>query len=433
LEDFTTFFSLSNANVRYVLASIILLGASAGLVGTFNFLQKKALVGETVAHSMLPGIAMAFMLTGVKDPIYLLIGAIISGWVSIYLMDYITNNSKVKADASLAIILTVFFGLGMMLLVSIQHTDIADKSGLDHYIFGKAAAMTDKDAYIFGTISIIIMALIALFYKELKLLCFNAEFSTVLGLPNKTLQFVLSTVTILTIATGIKAVGIILMAALLIIPPAAARFWTSRLLKMILLSVVFGIVAGVVGAYISYTAPKMPTGPWTVITLSLTVFISVIFAPGKGYLSRFYQKRQVQRNILRENVLKTVHQLLEKDNVLEKTYTKAQIIKQRWFNEKEINQAFKLLSKSHEAEIVGNSLKLTGAGLANGKRINRLHRLWEVYLTRRLEMKLELVHKNAETIEHLITPELEQEILRELELCDNYDPKIEIHQLATDR
>lgn len=417
--------------MRYVLASIVLLGASAGLVGTFSFLRKKALVGETIAHSMLPGIAFAFLLTGVKDPLYLLIGAIVSGLVSIYLLDYITRESKIKPDTSLAIILTVFFGLGMMLLVSIQHTDVMDKSGLDHYIFGKAAAMTDRDAYVFGSISILIMLAIVALYKELKLLCFNPEFSTILGLPNKALEFVLSTLTILTIATGIKAVGIILMAALLIIPPAAARFWTDRLSKMIYLAIFFGIIAGVAGAYISYTAPRMPTGPWTVVTLSLTVFISVIFAPEKGYLARTYRRKKVQRNILRENVLKTVHQLLEKDGTLEKTYTLKQIQQQRGFSEKELRMAFHLLQKNDEAEVTGDSLKLTGSGVANGKRINRLHRLWEVYLTRRLEMKLELVHKNAETIEHLITPELEQQILKELELCDNYDPKIEIHQLST--
>lgn len=428
LEDFQNFILLKDANLRYVILSIILLGASSGLVGTFSFLRKKALVGETIAHSMLPGITLAFLLSGVKDPFYLLIGAVISAWLSILALDYLTNHTKVKPDAALAIILTVFFGLGMMLMVSIQHTDILDKSGLDHYIFGKAAAMTKGDIKVFGSIGILILVIVLILYKEFKLMSFNPEFAKVIGLPTKTLEFILSTLTILTIATGIKAVGIILMAALLIIPPAAARYWTDKLDKMIAIAVIFGVISGILGAFVSYTAPRMPTGPWTVLSLSLLIGLSIVFAPHKGIIAESKKRRLQRDNILRENFLKSSYQLMEKSMELDKFYNLKNLNTLRWFSHYEINKLKGMFKRSDEVEFVGDNFRLNGSGIANGKRINRLHRLWEIYLSQRMNIKTELVHKNAETIEHLITPEIEKQILKELELCENFNPTAEIHK-----
>jgi len=415
MEEIIKFLSFSDPNVRFVVIGTMILGATAAMVGTFSFLRKQALVGDAIAHSILPGVCLSFILSGTKNPLILISGAMISGWISLILIDAISRTTKLKADAAIGIILSVFFGFGILLLTAIQQSGNSAQSGLDHFLFGKAASLRRNDLFIFSGIGLFLILTVVLFYKEFKLISFNPDFAKVKGLPVKFLEFVLASITVLSVAVGIQAVGVVLMAALLITPAAAARFWTNRLAIMIVVAVGFGAFSGFFGSFISYLAPSMPTGPWVVMCLSVFALISIWFAPKTGMISKFNVKRNNRHKMLRENLLKLFYHLGENEGDFFSSRSFEDIQSRRDFNKTELIKGLKMLKKKHLVRFHDGRWIITQAGFLESKRIIRLHRLWEMYLTQRLNLEADHVHHDAEAIEHIITPEIEKQLEKELE------------------
>lgn len=410
------FFTFADPNVRLVALGSILLGVSAAIVGTFTFLRKRALVGDAIAHAILPGVCLAFMLTGEKHPAYLLIGAVIAGWVSLWVMDLLANNSKLHMDTAIGAVLSVFFGLGILLLTSIQHSGSANQAGLDKFLFGKAASMTQQDVVVFSTVAGVLLVIVLLFFRAFKAVAFDRAFARSIGLPVRGLEFLLSTITVLSVATGIQAVGVVLMAALLITPAAAARFWTDRIQVLLLLAALFGLFSGLFGAWVSYTAPAMPTGPWVVVLLSGIAIISIIIAPERGVWARIRLQRQNQRKMNRENLLKSFYAIGEQKQDFEGDIRLSALTALRPFQRWELRTGLKHLKRQGWVAQMGEGVyRLTPSGLKESQRIVRLHRLWELYLTERMNFASDHVHNTAEAIEHIITPDVEAALLRELD------------------
>jgi manganese/zinc/iron transport system permease protein len=238
-------------------------------------------------------------------------------------------------------------------------------------------------------------------------------------LPVRFLEFMLATITVLAVAVGIQAVGVVLMAALLITPASGARFWTDKLSVMILIATAFGAISGFLGSYISYIAPSMPTGPWIVMCLSMLTIGSIWFAPRTGMLAKFRVQKENQRKILIENVLKLFYHLGEKDGTFKKQRSTSVLLASRDLRIKELNRGLHLLKKEHWLRKKGDNWLITQSGLNEAKRIIKLHRLWEMYLNQRLKLEPDHVHNDAEAIEHIITPELEKQLEKEL----NYPTK----------
>ena len=416
--------------MRYVALATLLLGGVSGAVGSFNFLRKKTLVGETVAHSMLPGVLIAFLLSGVKNPYILILGAAISGWLSILLVDFITQQSKIKGDSALAIVLSCFFGFGIVLLTVIQSNYGGEQSGLDHYIFGNAAAMTPDDSTAFARVSGLVLLLVLGFYHSIKSVVFNLEYADAIGINVKFIDGLISFITILSISVGIKAVGIVMMSALLIIPPTAARFWTNGLVKLLLLSGFFGALAGWLGAFVSYSQVSMPTGPWTIVIISLIAFVSMLFAPKRGVIYQRWSKLLLKRRINEENLLKTAVQ--NEVRGLGKLFNRRSISQRQFFEQRLWNRTVRRLRRKGLIKKVHTGFTLSTEGRSYGAEIDRRHKIWEIYLQRRMQMSINLVHDEAETMEHFLTPEIEAEILGELGLCSRFNPLLEIHELVPD-
>ncbi|UXX78559.1 metal ABC transporter permease [Reichenbachiella carrageenanivorans] len=430
MEDLITFFSFQNPNIRYVTGGSMLLAISSALVGCFTFLKKKALVGDAVAHAVLPGICLAFLLSGTKNPIYLIIGAFITGWLSLLLIDAITRNSKIKEDTAIGLILSVFFGVGILLLTMIQHSGNAAQTGLDSFLFGKAAALVGQDLMIFSVISISLLLGVILFYKEFALISFDEDYAKSIGFPVKRLELVLTTLTVLAVVTGIQAVGVVLMAAMLITPAAAARFWTNRLSIMLLLAAIFGAFSGVSGAYISYVAPSMPTGPWIVMMISVIALVSFFVAPEKGILYKLIRQTKIKKRILNENILKLFYQLGEIDQNFEEQRSVAQIQAKRPIKTPTLITGLNALAYQGFLKKQQDTWKLTDQGQKKGQRIVKLHRLWEVYLTTYLRIAPDHVHEDADNIEHILTPELEArlEALLKYPTSDPHESTIPYHK-----
>lgn len=421
METFKEFFSFSDPSIVSVVVGAILLTASSAVVGTFTFLKKKALVGDAVAHSVLPGICLAFILSGTKNPIWMIIGAFLTGWISLMIIDHITTKSKIKEDTAIALILSVFFGIGILMLTNIQHSGNAAQTGLDSFLFGKAAALVGKDLIVFGIVAIVLIVTVGLFFKELKLIAFDSNYAKALGLPVKALDLLLTSLTVLAVVTGIQAVGVVLMAAMLITPAAAARFWTNDVFKMTLIAAIMGGISGVSGAYVSYVAPAMPTGPWIVIIISAIAIISFFIAPKRGIFARNIQQRKLQRLIMDENLLKELYHLGEKDQDPYRGRTVDEIIEERFFPKKTLKTALRRLRRQGFLEMKNGYWSYTEAGKIKGQRVVKLHRLWELYLSKYMKIAPDHVHEDAETVEHIITPELEAQLEKMLEYPE-FDP-----------
>lgn len=411
ISSILDFLSLKDPNVRYVLFGTMLLGICAAVVGSFTYLRKRALVGDAIAHAVLPGVALAFMLTGNKNPLILIIGASITGWIALWLVDFISNNSRLKTDTVITLVLSTFFGFGVLLLSKIQGMPNASQAGLDSFIFGQAAAMTGSDVYYFVAISILVLLIVLLFYKEFKIIAFDRDFALANNINVRLYEFLLSLCTVLTVAVGIQAVGAILMAALLITPAAIGRLWSDKLSIMIVVAAFCGALAGAVGSYVSSVAPGMPTGPWIIVTVSVLVFLSILVAPKKGLISRARQKRDNGNKILRENILKTFYHLGEADGVYQGIRTREMINQRRPFKSKDLKIGLNWLRLQNLVDKEANGFQLTKKGLKESIRITRLHRLWELYLTEYLNLAEDHVHEDADAIEHIITPEIEEELM----------------------
>jgi manganese/zinc/iron transport system permease protein len=414
MNDVWAFFSFSDPTVRIVSLGTVFLAMSASVVGTFAFLRKRALVGDAIAHAILPGIAIAFMLSGTKNPVVLMVGALISGWLATWAMEYITEKTKLSNDTAVALVLSVFFGIGIMLLTHIQHSGSGNQSGLDQYLFGKAAGMTEQDLWTYSVVAVLLLTVVLSLYKELKVYSFNPDFAAVSGLPVKAIRRILNLVTVLAIAIGIQSVGVVLMAALLITPAAAARAWTSSLKIMLILAALIGGISGLSGSLISYLSPAMPTGPWIVMTLSIITLLSLFFAPKRGALSRLLKQRRHSEKILNENLLKVFYKLSVEGKLEQAGLIVDELQAERAINKSDFAAAIRRLKRKNWLLAEGEKLKLSSIGLVEAKRVVRLHRLWEMYLSQRLNLKEDHIHPNAESMEHIISPELEALLLKEL-------------------
>ncbi|NME07573.1 metal ABC transporter permease [Psychrobacillus sp. BL-248-WT-3] len=282
-------------NLLWVLAGAILLGIAAGLNGTFAFLQKQSLVGDAAAHAALPGIALAYLIFEKKDLPILMLGAAITAALSVYMIQWIVSHSKLKADAAIGLILSVFFGIGIVLITIVNQSGTGNQSGLNDFIFGKAATMAKSDLIWLSSSAILIILMCLLFFKEWKLMIFDPIFAKGIGLPVERLRILLTALTVLTIVTGIQAVGVILMAAMLIIPAAAARFWSSHLGIILVTSAFFGALSGALGTMISSLRTGLSTGPIIVLVAATLFSLSYFFAPNRGLISKLHKKRAFKR------------------------------------------------------------------------------------------------------------------------------------------
>jgi len=268
-----------------VLIGTVLLGTTAGLVGTFAYLRRRALAGDVIAHSALPGLCLAFLLTDSRSISVLLTGALITGVIGAFLMSVLRRVSRLREDAILGTVLSVAYGLGIALTRTIQnHYRNEQGADLESFIIGRAATMLATDVLQIGLAAVACSAAVLVIYKEFKLLSFDESFCRVQGWPATRLDLLLMFLTAVTVIVGLPAAGVVLTAALLIIPAAAARFWTDRLSSMMWLSAFIGGVSGAAGTLLSARMDDMPTGPLIVLTAAALFLASWTFAPARGWL-----------------------------------------------------------------------------------------------------------------------------------------------------
>lgn len=283
---------LTDYTFQTVALGSALLGLISGVLGSFAVLRRQSLLGDGVSHSALPGVVMAFLLSGSKLTEVLLLGALISGLLATLFIVSIVRHTRVKFDSALALVMSVFFGFGLVLLTYVHKIPNSNQAGLKRFIFGQASTLLQRDINLMVICGILLFAMVFLFWKEFKILTFDSDFAKSLGFSTKKLNLLLSIMIVLAIIIGLQTVGVILMSAMLITPAVAARQWTNKLWVMVVLSALFGAMSGIVGTAASSLVPKLPTGPVIVVCVSMVVTVSVLFAPGRGILHRIYQRRK---------------------------------------------------------------------------------------------------------------------------------------------
>lgn len=306
---------ITDPNMQWIFLGCTLLGLSSGVIGSFSYLRKQSLMGDTLAHAALPGICIAFMLTGIKSIGLFLIGAALAGVVATFGIGYITRHTKLKQDAAMGIVLSSFFGLGIVLLTVIQHGNYGNQAGLDKFLFGQAASMVGSDVITMSIVCVVLLSVCTLLFKQFKLISFDPGFARGLGYPVAALEQLLMLLMVVAVVAGIQAVGVVLVAALLITPAVSARYWTNRLSLMVILSGVFGAASGAVGTLFSASVSNLPTGPVTVLAATFLFGISILFGPQRGIVAkRLTRQRAKQRFALEREI--TIHDNTKKEAAL---------------------------------------------------------------------------------------------------------------------
>ena len=300
---------LFDYTLRTVALGAGVLGLVSGALGSFAVLRQQSLLGDTVSHAALPGIALAFLVTGSKAPLVLVLGAALAGWLGTLLVMAMVRTTRLKSDTAFGIVLSVFFGFGLVLLTFIQKQPNSRQAGLEKFLFGQATALLQRDVVTMAAVGAVLILLVILLFKEFKLLSFDHDYGVSLGFPMRRLDFLLTSGLVVAVVLGLQTVGVVLMSAMIVAPAAAARQWTDRLGVMIVLAARLGALAGVGGAVLSSLSRHLPTGPVIVLCASGLVAISMLFAPRRGLIWNWSRRYRNRRRLTLDAVLLDLHEL----------------------------------------------------------------------------------------------------------------------------
>ena len=413
LADIWNVLFLRDYNTRLVVICTMLLGCACGLMGGFLLLRKRSLMGDTLSHATLPGVGLSFMLAvalggdGKSLPI-LLAGAAITGVIGCAAVLFIREQTRIKDDAAMGIVLSVFFGAGVAILGVIQTMPEGSAAGLESFIYGKTASMVMSDFQILVLVTICVITCSLLLFKEFRLLCFDETFAAALGWPVKFLDILLlALITAVTVA-GLQAVGLILIIAFLITPAAAARFWTNQLDRMLVLSALIGAASGWLGASLSAFIPRLPAGAVIVLVAALFFVVSMLIGTERGVMIRFLRQSQLRKRMGRQHLLRALYEILEGGRVTEelniRTVPFRQIRGRRTWSDTQLRDYIRRAYNDGlvEAPNKVDSILLTKTGLAEAAQVTRNHRLWEMYLIEYADVATSRVDRDADMVEHVL-------------------------------
>jgi manganese/zinc/iron transport system permease protein len=361
---------LLDYTLRTVALGAGVIGLVAGALGAFAVLRGQSLLGDAVSHAALPGVAVAFLLTGSKAPLVLVLGAALAGWLGTLAVRVVVRRSRVPYDAALGIVLSVFFGLGMVLLTYIQARPDAGQAGLDRFLFGQAAALVGRDVVVMAVLGAVALAAVLVFWKEFKLLLFDPDFAAAQGFPVRALDIGLTGLLVVAIVIGLQTVGVVLMSALLVAPAAAARQWTDRFAGVVALAGLFGAVSGAGGALLSANAARLPTGPVIVLLASAIVAVSLLAAPGRGLAATWLASRRSRRTLRAVGTLEDLY-TLALGHADPRHPHAAAVLRTMTARPEAVEPSLERLAARGLAERRGADWALTEAGLHEAHRLDR--------------------------------------------------------------
>ena len=419
---------LKQYNTRVVLLGTTLLGIGAGTVGTFMLLRRRSLIGDVVSHASLPGIAVAFLAvelihpgTGRSLP-SLMFGALTAGLLGVLCTMGITRFSRIKEDAALAIVLSVFFGAGIAMFTVIQKLPTGQIAGLQQFIYGQTAAMTAADVRWIATSSIAVVSVSVLLFKEFGLLCFDEEFGRTQGWPTVGLDLALMGLVVTMSIIGLQSVGLLLVVAMLIIPAAAARFWTERLGPMTIIAALCGGTSAWLGGVVSSLFSRFSAGAVIVLVGSLCFAASLLLGTRRGLLPKWVAQRASRRLAGRHDLSRAIYEMLEPhlpsidptlpgDPLCHHVLTYTDILERRSWSSTRLDKLLRTAVSDGSLVATENGWRLTAPGATSARQVAKNHRLWETYLILHADIATSHVDRDADLTEHVLDEELVAELL----------------------
>ncbi len=426
-EQFIRVVLLKDYNTRVVLLGTTLLGVCGGIVGVFMLLRKRSLVGDVVGHSALPGIAMAFILTELYSPgsgknvPILLLGAFVAGLTGAVCVMLIDRYSRIKPDAAMAIVLSLFYGAGTALLTIVQRIPTGSSAGLKDFLSGKTASLVASDVWLFAIAAVVLIAVTTLLFKELCLLCFDEDFAAALGWKVFWLDSLLTGLVVSVTILGMQSVGLLLVVAILIIPPASARFWTDDIRSMTWIAAIVGGLAAAIGTVASAVFAKIAAGAVIVLVGTAFFLLSLFFGRRRGVIWKWVEHFKLQHRTGERDLLRAIYEVAEgkaegkqlsDQFLLSHRISIVDLLKMRSWTRTRVDQLIRRAQRDSLVSLPPQGvLLLTPEGAVLARRATRDHRLWEQYLITYAEIAPSHVDRDADQIEHVLDPE----VIRELE------------------
>lgn len=405
MEQVSRFLSFEDASVRHAVIGALLMGLCCGLLGSFIVVRKLSLVGDTLSHAVLPGVALGFLWSATKDPLAIFIGATIAGLLGTVVVNLIKDTTTVKEDSALGLVLSGFYAVGVVLTTMIQQMETGSKSGINQFFFGQAAAISLEDLYLIGVVTVISLLLLIIFYKEFLVTSFDSAYASALSIPAQFFHYLLMLMLAFAVVVSLQATGVVLVTALLVTPAAAAYLLTDRMHWMLILSALFGMLSAVVGAFLSFLGNNLPTGPFIVVGATLVFAAAYFLGPRHGLIPRKFRERSRNARIRAENTLKAAFHVLEQKDFSGRSVAFAELAGQRGETGQEAREQAGQLATQGLAKVEKESLTLTYEGWRRACEIVRNHRLWELYLTHAADYETDHVHDDAEQVEHMLGPD----------------------------
>jgi len=403
-------------NTSLVIGGTTLLGLAAGIIGVFALLRKRSLMTDALSHATLPGIALAFLVAGWLGmegrtlPV-LLLGATVTGVIGVVCIQAILRHSRLHEDAAIGIVLSVFFGAGIVGLSYIQANASSGSAGLNSFIYGQAATMRPPDVILMGCIAGASVAATLLFLKEFALVSFNAAFARVDGWPVSVIDLLMMALVVVVTVAGLQAVGLILVVAMLIVPAVAARFWTERLWLLVIIAGVIGASSGYLGSVVSALLPRKPTGAVIVLTSGALFGVSMICAPARGVVASSIRRLRLRLRIGGDHLLELAHD--RGTSALSRRELRGLASTRGW---SPLFRGLVLLSLRRSGMLgpADGGIEVTSAGRSRGGRVARNHALWEQYLVSHADIAPSHVDWSVDQVEHVLSDELVRELEDEL-------------------
>ncbi|MDP1835596.1 MAG: iron chelate uptake ABC transporter family permease subunit [Chlamydiales bacterium] len=429
----------TDAVLRGPTLGCMLMCFAASLVGVVVFLRKESLLGESLSHAAYPGIILGVLVASslIGDmpseaglATIILCGAFITSFLGLRTISWLEDRYRLRSDSALTLVLACFMGIGLTIASKIQFTHTALYRQAQNYLFGQAATMTDRHVIMYGILSLATAAVIFIFYKELKTITFDRGFAKAIGLRVTLIDYLVFILTVFVVVLGLRSVGVVLMSAMFIAPPVTARQFTNRFSIMLLFAGFVGLLGGFLGNYLSVEVSEwlekeylnqrlaLPTGPMIIIVTSSLCLLSLLLAPQRGLLSRIWRRASFRYRCICENVLKSIWRSGPRNAMSFEQVAKYQHISSFYL----YFVMTRLRLGGWIVKLKNGLYRLTKDGRHRAARIVRLHRLWEVYLADQLGLGIERIHRNAEEMEHILTPEIEEQLILLLQ-----DPKQDPH------
>jgi len=379
---------------RALLASTMV-GVTCGILGAFIVLRNMSLIGDALSHAILPGVVVAFIIFG-YNTLGFFFGSVIAGLVSAVLITWIQQNTKTKNDAVIGIVFTAMFSLGVIGISSISRTGV--HLDLKDFLFGNVLGVSNQDLVMTGTVMMMVVLSIMVFYRFLFASTFQPTIASTMGIPVKWMHYYLMLLLSFSVVAAMQTVGVILVVAMLITPASTALLLANRLPKVLVIAGIIGFFSSLSGLILSILY-EMPPGPSIAVTATCIYLMAAFFSPEHGLLAKWFTRRKQQQKIKTEDVLKEAFKIS-----LGNPFPMVGLQEKLNISAPQLKRGLQsLINRKLIKSIDSQNFQLTETGKEQANHLVRAHRLWESYLVNEMGMDTSQIHDEAERFEHILT------------------------------